>query len=74
MPKKIYIILPRSGKNKKNGKTENIYNNTEYLPIVRVPNAIHRGIIEGYDTNGNSQKNINESSQDKLNEVNKNIL
>ena len=75
MPKKIHMNA-RTGKNKqkeKNGQKEKNDINSLALPIVRVPivrvpNAIFRGIIDGYDRNGNAIKNNNESFKDSLNQ------
>lgn len=76
MSKKIYMN-PRTGKNKqkeKNVQKEKNDINSLPIPTIRVPNAIFRGIIDGYDRNGNSIKNNNEFSKDSLNKVNDIIL
>jgi hypothetical protein len=76
MSKKIHMNT-RTGKNKqkeKNGQKEKNDITSLPLPIVRVPNAIFRGIIDGYDRNGNAIKNNNELSKDSLNDVNNIIL
>jgi hypothetical protein len=73
MPKKIYMNI-KTGKNKKNGKRENKDDNIEFSQIIRVPNAIFRGIIDGYDLNGNPIKSTNETYKDTLNKVNDNQL